>query len=150
MKPPVLNPLKKAAPRLFARLMLGIALSSTAPAAMAGAVVVAKDSPLAAVDLEQAKKIFLGREPSIDGLTIVVVYQGESPTRADFEKKVLGKTGADLSAYWSKLIFTGKASAPLEAGSDAGVKATVNKTPGAVGYIRDEDVDGSVKVLLKY
>ena len=130
-------------------IMFGL-LGLTAAQAQAGAVIVAKDSPLSAIDLEEAKKIFLGREPQLGGLTLTVVYQGEGTPRTDFETKVLGKTGAELSGYWSKLIFTGKAQAPVEAGGDLGVKTKVSQTAGAVGYISDGAVDGSVKVLLKY
>ncbi|MDE0856390.1 MAG: hypothetical protein OSA97_18385 [Nevskia sp.] len=118
--------------------------------AQAGAVVAAKDSPLGAMDPEEVKKVFLGREPQLGGQALVVIYQKEGPTRSDFETKVLGKTGADLSGYWSKLIFTGKAQAPDEVAGDAGVKAKLAGNAGAVGYISDGAVDGSVKVLAKY
>ena len=130
-------------------IMFGL-LGLAAAQAQAGAVVAGKDSPLAAMDSEEVKKVFLGREPQLNGQAVTVVYQKDSPTRTDFETKVLGKTGADLSGYWSKLIFTGKAQAPDEAAGDAGVKAKVGGNPGAVGYLGDGAVDGSVKVLFKY
>jgi ABC-type phosphate transport system substrate-binding protein len=123
----------------------------TATANAAGAVVAAKDSGIAAIDAEEAKKLFLGREPQINGENVVLIFQRQgAPTREDFESKVVGRTGADLTAYWSKLIFTGKANAPVEVGGDSDVKSKVNSTPGAIGYISDGAVDGSVKVLYKY
>ncbi|MDR3419503.1 MAG: hypothetical protein P4L83_25265 [Nevskia sp.] len=130
-------------------IMFGL-LGLVAAQAQAGAVIVAKDSPLGPMDAEEVKKVFLGREPQLSGQTLTVVYQGEGAPRTDFETKVLGKTGADLSGYWSKLIFTGKAQAPVEAGGDLGVKTKVGSTPGAVGYVTDGAVDASVKVLFKY
>jgi ABC-type phosphate transport system substrate-binding protein len=125
-------------------------LGLVAAQAQAGAVVVGKDSPLGTMEAEEVKKIFLGREPQLNGQNVTVVYQKESAIRTDFETKVLGKTGADLSGYWSKLIFTGKAQAPDEATGDAGVKAKVASSPGAIGYVSDGAVDASVKVLFKY
>jgi ABC-type phosphate transport system substrate-binding protein len=123
----------------------------TATANAAGAVVAAKDSGISTIDAEEAKKLFLGREPQINGENVVLIFQRQgAPTRDEFESKVLGRTGAELTAYWSKLIFTGKANAPVEVGGDADVKAKVNNTPGAIGYISDGTVDGSVKVLYKY
>jgi ABC-type phosphate transport system substrate-binding protein len=122
----------------------------TVLAKAAGAVVTAKDSAIAAFDAEEAKKLFLGREPQLNGENVMLIFQRQGSTREEFETKVLQRTGADLTAYWSKLIFTGKANAPVEVGGDADVKSKVNSTPGALGYISDGAVDGSVKVLFKY
>lgn len=132
------------------RIALCAALALLCLDVQAGSVVAGKDSPLAVMDAEEVKKVFLGREAQLAGQTVVVVYQKDGPTRADFESKVLGKSGADLTAYWSKLIFTGKAQAPEEVAGDAGVKAKLGGAPGAVGYVSDGAVDGSVKVLFKY
>ena len=118
--------------------------------AHAGAIVVGKSSAFASMDLDMAKKVFLGREISMNGQNIAVIYQGEGPTRTDFETRVLNKTGSDLTAYWSKLIFTGKATPPLEAGGDDGVKALVGRINGSVGYVSDAAIDDSVKVLFKF
>lgn len=131
-------------------LLIGLALLCASRAAHAGAVVVAKDSPVQIASVDDARKVFLGRETSSGGKTVTVLYQKDATVRAEFEGKVLGKTGADLTAYWSKLIFTGKASAPTELAGDAEVKAKLKGNPGAVGYISDKAIDDSVKVLLKY
>lgn len=129
----------------------GVLLLSTSLAANAGAVVVGKDSSLSAMDADRVKRIFLGRETNINGANVVVLYQKEEATRSDFENKVLGKTGSDLSAYWAKLIFTGKAAAPDEvAGGDAGVRTKLAGNPNAIGYVTDAGVDSTVKVLFKY
>src|SRR5882757_1306872 len=96
------------------KLGLGALMLLSSMAAHAGAVVVSKDSPLATFDADEAKKVFLGREAVIAGQSVSVIYQKDGAIRTDFETKVLGKTGSDLSAYWSKLIFTGKAAAPDE------------------------------------
>lgn len=118
--------------------------------ANAGAVVVAKKSPAAPLQAEDAKKLFLGREPALSGQAVVLVYQKDSPATTDFDSKVLGKDASELKSYWSRLIFTGKAKWPLEANGDDDVKSRVNATPGAIGYISDASADDSVKVLLKY
>jgi ABC-type phosphate transport system substrate-binding protein len=125
-----------------------VSISMTVNAA--GVIVSAKGSGAAELNAEEAKKLFLGREPQLNGENVVLIFQRQGPIRDEFEAKVLQRTGADLTAYWAKLIFTGKANAPLEVGSDAGVKEKVNNTPGAIGYISDSAADGSVKVLYKY
>jgi ABC-type phosphate transport system substrate-binding protein len=131
-------------------ILVGIVALASAHPATAGTVIAGKDSPFSAIDAEQAKKIFLGREATVAGQNITVIYQMQGDTRTAFETKVLGKTGADLTVYWSKLIFTGKAQAPVEVNGDSEVKAKVNAVPGAIGYVNDGGVDGTVKVLFKY
>jgi ABC-type phosphate transport system substrate-binding protein len=126
-------------------------LIATSMAAHAGAVVVGKDSPIGTMDADAAKRVFMGRDTNLNGANIVVLYQKDETTRTAFETKVLGKTGSDLSAYWAKLIFTGKASAPDEvAGGDAAVRAKLAGNPNAVGYVTDGGVDSTVKVIYKY
>lgn len=120
--------------------------------AQAGAVVAGKDAPLSTLQSDEAKKIFLGRESSVAGHDVAPVYQKVgAASRADFDGKVLDKPSADLAGYWSKLVFTGRAtSVPKEVDSDSQMKSFVNSTPGAIGYISDAAVDDSVKVLFKY
>jgi ABC-type phosphate transport system substrate-binding protein len=132
------------------QLGIGAILVAASSAALAGAVIVAKDSPVSAMDADQAKRVFLGREVSLGGHSTVVVYQKDETVRTAFETKVLGKTGSELSAYWSKQIFTGKAMAPEEVTGDAQVRAKVATTPGAIGYVTDSGVDSTVKVIFKY
>ncbi len=117
----------------------------------AGAVVVNKDSPLGTMDGDQVRRVFLGREVSVNGVTVTILYQTDEATRGDFESKVLGKTGSDLATYWDRLIFTGRAKAPLEVpGGDAAVRGKLAANPNAVGYVTDAGVDSTVKVLFKY
>lgn len=131
-------------------VLLGALLALGCTTVEAGAIVAARDSPLPALDGESARRLFLGRLPSFSGLDITVIYQQNGGTRTDFETKVIGKTGAELNTYMARLIFTGEAKPPIEVPGDASVKARVNATPGAVGYVSDSAVDGSVKVLYTY
>ena len=132
------------------RMIVGTFALGCAFQASAGAVVVSSASKAGAMDAETAKRAFLGREESVGGARALVVYQKGGATRAAFDKAVLGKSGAELTAYWSRLIFTGKAKAPTEVDGDAAVKAKLAGNPGAIGYVSDGAVDGSVKVLFKF
>jgi ABC-type phosphate transport system substrate-binding protein len=141
--------MKKSYKFLFMFVMPMLA-GITATANAAGVIIAAKGSGATELSPEEAKKIFLGREPRLNGESVVLIFQRQGPIRDEFESKVLQRTGADLTAYWAKLIFTGKANAPIEVGGDADVKAKINSTPGAIGYVSDGAADGSVKVLYKY
>jgi hypothetical protein len=136
---------------MIAKLALALLLAVASAAAQAGAVVAARNTSLPQLDADQARRVFLGLQRSVNGQTVVsVVFQARGPVRTDFEIKVIGKTGADLTAYLSMLLFTGRAVAPVEVTSDDGVKARVSINAGAVGYISDAAIDDSVKVLLRY
>ncbi|NZA27948.1 phosphate ABC transporter substrate-binding protein [Luteimonas sp. SJ-92] len=135
--------------KIIAALGLAVALASPFDAE-AGSVVVAADSGAGAMDAEAVRRVFLGRETSVGGAQASVVYQRGGALRDSFDKDVLGRAGAELTSYWSRLVFTGKAKAPEEVANDAAVKAKVASTPGAIGYIDDASVDGSVKVLFTF
>jgi hypothetical protein len=121
-----------------------------APGACAGAIVVAKSSTISHLSADEASRVFDGLQRHLDGRTVVVVYQSSGPTREEFDGKILGKTTAEVNAYMAAMIFTGRASPPLEVPGDDRVKQAINSRPDTVGYISDSAVDESVRVLLRY
>ena len=131
-------------------VLIGGLLVSVAAQAEAGSIVVGPGTAIDTLDADMVKRIFLGREATLGGKPLVVVFQKSGATREAFDGGFLGKPGAQLTSYWSKLVFTGKAKAPEEVADDAAVKAKVAATPGAIGYIEDAAVDGSVKKVFGY
>jgi len=123
---------------------LGAAVLALALPAMAEVVVVV--NPKAAessMTKDQVAQFFLGKSSAM-----TPVDQPESaPIRAEFYKKVTDKDASQVKALWSKLVFTGKATMPKEAGDSAAVKKTVAADPKAIGYIEKSAVDASVKVI---
>ena len=93
---------------------------------------------------EQVANIFLGKSNDLVGVDL----PDGNAVRDAFYHKVTGKDGAQLKAYWAKLVFTGKAQPLKEFPSDAEVKKFVAANPNAIGYIDKGAVDGSVKVVL--
>lgn len=115
------------------------------------AIIVGAGSGADALNAKTAKKLFLGKVKSIPGMgEVTLVGQvDDSPTKAEFTKMVAKKGLNKYKAYWSKMIFSGKAAPPKELANDAEVKAYVAKNADAVGYINANAVDDSVKVLLR-
>ena len=115
--------------------------------AMAGAhaeIVVIGNSAAAPLSKEQATDVFLGKNQALSP-----VDQPESaPIRADFYKKLTGRSLAQVKATWSRLVFSGNGQLPKELPDAAAVKKAVASDPKTVGYIDKSAVDGSVKVLL--
>ncbi len=102
------------------------------------------------LNAKTAKKLFLGKTKSVPGMSgVTLIGQvDDSPTKAEFTKKITKKKLSKYKAYWSKMIFSGKAVPPKELANDAEVKAYVASHADAVGYIEAGNVDDSVKVLL--
>lgn len=104
------------------------------------------------ISKEDVAKIFLAKSKKFaDGSASNPVNQTSgAPPREPFEKTVLGKSPKQVKAYWSRLIFTGKAVAINELKSDQEVVNFVSSTPGAIGYVDTSAVNESVKVILSY
>ena len=130
-------------------LLAAMALGSFAAQAQVAVVVGAK-SPAAALTAEQAAGLFLGKSDQLPGVgtALLLDLPESSATREHFYTKVAGKSGSQVKAAWSRLVFSGKATPPKELGSSAEVKKMVASNPNAIGYIEKSAVDGSVKVLL--
>ena len=118
--------------------------------AAAGSVIVGPGTDVSSLDANAIKRIFLGREAQVGGKPVTVIFQKSGAVRDSFDDAVLGKPGAQLTSYWSKLVFTGKAKAPEEVDGDAAVKSMVGSTPGAIGYVADGAVDDSVRKVFDF
>ena len=114
------------------------------PASAEVVVIVSQKNPASRMFSEQASQFFLGKS----NLFTPVDLPESSAVRAEFYKKVADKDTAQVKALWSKLVFTGKATAPKEYASAAEVKKAVAADPKAIGYIEKSAVDESVKVIL--
>jgi ABC-type phosphate transport system substrate-binding protein len=106
-------------------------------------VIVNPKNPATRMFSEQAGQFFVGKSS-----LFTPVEHNDGPLRNEFYKKVLDKDSTQVKAIWSKLVFTGKGTAPKEYGSSAEVKKAVAADPQAIGYIEKSAVDDSVKVIL--
>lgn len=124
-------------------LALAAVLGTALPALAEVVVVVNPAAPATAMSKDEVAQYFLGKSAAL-----TPVDQPESaPIRAEFYKKVTDKDMSQVKALWSKLVFTGKATMPKEAGSSAEVKKAVAANPKAIGYIEKSAVDATVKVI---
>jgi len=131
--------------KLIKKISLAIGLSTFAVAVCAAELVVIVNpaNPATSMTSAQASQFFLGKSPMF-----TPVDQAESsPIRTEFYKKICDKDPSEVKAIWSKLVFTGKASAPKEYHSNAEVKKAVAANPTGIGYIEVSAVDSTVKVV---
>lgn len=116
--------------------------------AMDVAVIVSAKSPVTTLTREQVEQLFLGKVSSFPGGSVAIpLDQVEgSDVRNDFYDKAINKSPSQLKAYWSKLVFTGKAQPPKEIQAGE-IKKLISTNPNAISYIPKSEVDGSVKVV---
>src|SRR5580698_4857980 len=104
-----------------------LALSPSLTGALASADVVAvvsAKSSIIALTPNQLADIFLGRVSRFPNgvLAVPIDLRDGSPERDQFYAKITGKTPAQVKAYWSKIIFTGRGQPPRAVPTDLDVK----------------------------
>ncbi|GIU16445.1 hypothetical protein TUM4644_00540 [Shewanella colwelliana] len=128
------------------KLLSIVALSLCSMVSAQAAVVLIGAPGASDISASDAKKLFLGKGSSS---SVPFELDEGNATRSEFHDKVTRKSDAQLKAYWSKQVFTGKGNPPATVSSAAAMKSTVASTPNAVGYIDEADLDDTVKVILK-
>ncbi|MEQ1591743.1 MAG: phosphate ABC transporter substrate-binding protein [Thiobacillaceae bacterium] len=120
------------------------------PAAAEVVAVVSSKSTVTMLSKNQVADLFLGKLHSFpNGEPAIPVDQDEaSSVRDEFYSRFTGKSAAQIKAYWSKIIFTGRGQPPKSVSSSAEVKRLLVENPNTIGYLEADRVDGSVKVLV--
>jgi ABC-type phosphate transport system substrate-binding protein len=129
----------------------GLALSLAAGTVCADVVaVVSAKSTVTSLSKSQVTDLFLGRSSRFpDGIQAVPIDQAEgSMVRDEFYSKIIGKSPAQVKAFWSKIIFTGRGQPPQAVPNSIEVKKRIVENPAAIGYIEEQLVDNTVRVVL--
>jgi ABC-type phosphate transport system substrate-binding protein len=126
-------------------LLLSIATAQSEPVV----VVVSATSPVSKLDKEQVANLFLGKSSSYpDGSAAVPIEQTDAtPAHEEFHKSITEKSASQLKSYWSKMIFSGKGTAPKEVSSNAELLKLLAGNPAMIGYVDKTAADKTVKVV---
>jgi len=132
----------------FPRLAMLLALAGNIAAAEV-VIVVSPQNPTTTLSRSEVSNIFLGRTNRFpNGQPAVPIDQPESSQpREEFYRDISNKQPADIKAYWSRMIFTGRGQPPMVVEGDEQVKKTLADQPDGIGYIDRAAADDSVKVL---
>ncbi|OUS02206.1 hypothetical protein A9Q81_09010 [Gammaproteobacteria bacterium 42_54_T18] len=71
----------------------------------------------------------------------------DSKVRKNFYANLVGKTVAQVNAYWARLLFTGRASPPQVIRNSKDVLKAIRNNFNAVGYIDEKDLEDGVRVI---
>jgi len=108
-------------------------------------VVVSARSSITTLSKVQIVDIFLGRRTRFpNGSAAVPIDQSEgTATRSEFYAKFADMSPAQLKAFWSKIIFTGRGQPPIAVASGAEAKRLLLANPNAIGYLDQTMVDST-------
>jgi len=131
-------------------VLIALMLSLAGGVANADVVaVVSAKSPIVALSKSQLADIFLGKTDRFpDGSQAVAIDQAEgSAARDEFYDKVAGKSAAQIKAFWSKIIFTGRGQPPPTVANATELRNRIRANPSVIGYLDRGMVDDSVRVV---
>lgn len=96
--------------------------------------------------------IYLGRYRMLaSGLTADPLDQPyESEMREHFYRRLVDKSLSQISAYWARLVFSGKIRPPRVVDSPVDAVAEVARVPGVVAYVDRSQVDGRVRIVFDF
>lgn len=114
----------------------GDARAQTLVPTQALAIVSAREGGITELDRASAEQIYLGRRSTLpNGRAVTLVDLPAGPARDQFYLQLTRKNPSQIRAYWSRLVFTGRAQPPREAADADDVRRILLSTPGTIGYL---------------
>lgn len=136
--------------RLIFRLLLILLAGLASRGAVAELVVIVNArSGVAVMSRNEVVNIFFGRNRQFfTGQEAQPVDLHDThPARARFYALLVGKDLADVNAYWSRQMFTGRMQPPVRVGSADEVVKWVSTNPGGIGFVDLSKADARVRVV---
>ena len=133
-------------------LILLVALSFGQAARAQGVVLVsARAGGIPELDRDTAAQLYLGRRTSLpDGRSARLLDLPAGPERDLFYERLTAKNPSQIRAYWSRMVFTGRAHPPHEANDQEDALRRVLTDPSALAYLPAASVVGQpLNVLLR-
>lgn len=114
------------------------------------AIVVNQSNTIDDLSLKELRTVFLGERshwPNGRRITLVMMDPGLSERKAVL-RDVCHMSETEFSRHFLQGLFTGEVFvSPKTLSTSVGVRKFVFNVPGAIGYLRSSDVDGTVKVI---
>lgn len=112
-------------------------------------VIVNANNPINALTREQVVDIYMGRRTHFPNgqAALPIDLSPDSPLRVAFYQILVGRTVAQVNAYWARLLFTGRATPPRVLPTPEAVRDVVRANPNAIAYLNRQMVDDQVKIV---
>lgn len=121
------------------------------PGPQALVVIVNPDCGVDSLTASDAINIFMGRYRKLTSgiVAFPIDVVGHSSEREQFYGDLVRKDLAEIDAYWSRLVFSGQTSPPLQVPDGRTAVQLVAGNRAAIAYVDAADADARVKVVLR-
>jgi ABC-type phosphate transport system substrate-binding protein len=112
-------------------------------------IVVNKDNPVASLTVVELQRIFRKQTrmwPHAEAI-VPVDWDATSEIRQEFCRRVLGRSVREMAEFWVQQSVTQGLAPPSTQKSARAVLRFVASVPGAISYVRPDEVDDSVKTI---
>jgi len=138
--------------KILRAILLALLLAASAWVAAADWVLVANPKAgITRLSQDEVTNIYLGRFRRLaSGVTAEPIDQLPNSTlKADFYRQLVGKSLAEVNAYWARLVFSGKTLPPYSVTSSEDALQRVARYPGALAYVERPKVDARVMIVFE-
>ncbi|OUS28548.1 hypothetical protein A9Q99_12935 [Gammaproteobacteria bacterium 45_16_T64] len=131
-------------------MLLFIALLAS-PSQAGVVVIVNAENTASDFSQRQLVDLYMGRNLYFPNgqLALRLDQSPSSEIRRTFYESLVGKSVAQVNAYWARLLFTGRASPPQVIRTSKGLLQAIKNNPNAVGYIDEKELEDGVKVIAR-
>jgi len=114
------------------------------------AVVVAKTSKIESISKRELVDVYMGRFDVLESGHKVqpVDYENGTELRSLFYRSLVNKSERQINAYWSRLIFSGRAKPPVQVASPEESLSFILDNQSALSYIPVNRVSEEMKIVL--
>ena len=133
-------------------VLVSILLTLAAPTARAEIVLVtAIDSTISELSRDEAEQLYMGRRAALSARgALLLLDLPTGPVRDQFYRLLTGKNPSQIRAYWSRMVFTGRALPPTESADASDAHRILLENPNAVAYLPASYAnDPKLRVLLR-
>ncbi len=112
-------------------------------------VVANKRNPIRLLTKQQLTDLYMGRThyfPS-GGTVLKIDAPGDSELRTKFYYSLVGMSLPEVNAYWARLMFSGRATPPMQVSDSKEIAKLVSENPSALGSILKGDENENIKTV---
>lgn len=131
------------------RLILLLITLLASPLQAGVVVIVNAENTVNDFNQRQLVDLYMGRDLYFPNgqMALRLDQSPDSKVRKNFYANLVGKTIAQVNAYWARLLFTGRASPPQVIRNSKDVLKAIRNNSNAVGYIDEKDLEDGVRIV---
>ena len=112
-------------------------------------IIVHASNPQRTMTQREVVDLFMGRSRAFVSGEFAIAFDlpRDSPGRAAFYQALIGMSAAQVTSYWSRLMFSGQSMPPQPLPDEATMIEIVKRNPNAIGWVTREPTDKQVRTV---